>query len=201
MMVHISKKLGVVFSALFLIWTIGFILFLIAVSVVKPSEPDLDIQTDVIIVLTGGQNRINTGLDLLNDGKAGYLFISGVNDQVKIEELVRMWNPTVEFIPCCIFLGHAAHDTKGNAAEASEFVRRESLDSVRLVTSNYHLPRAWLEFSHALPRRHIIAHPITPTSVDDDSKHFLQLAFGEYNKTILTWIRLYLYPWDTLFKK
>lgn len=186
-------------AGLFLIWAIGFILFLIGVSFVQPS--DTTTQTDAIIVLTGGQNRVNTGLDLLAENKAEYLFISGVNQQVKIEELVRMWRTDLDYMPCCIVLGHAAHDTEGNARETSEWVRREGLQNLRLVTSNYHLPRAWLEFKHALPRRAIIAHPIKPASVDDDSKHFLELSFGEYNKTILTWARLYLYPWDDFFKR
>lgn len=186
-------------AGLFLIWAIGFILFLIGVSFIQPD--DTTTQTDAIIVLTGGQNRVNTGLDLLAENKAEYLFISGVNQQVKIEELVRIWRTDLDYMPCCIVLGHAAHDTEGNARETSEWVRREGLQSLRLVTSNYHLPRAWLEFTHALPRRTIIAHPIKPTSVDDDSKHFLELSFGEYNKTILTWARLYLYPWDEFFKR
>lgn len=184
---------------LFWVWIFGFVLFLIAVTVVRP---DADAgPSDAIIVVTGGQNRVNTGLDLLADNKSGLLFISGVNDKVKIEELVRMWRADFDFIPCCIILGHAAHDTEGNARESSAWIRRENIQSYRLVTSNYHMPRAWLEFRHALPNRQIIAHPIRPSSIDDDSKHFLGLSFGEYNKTILTWIRLYLYPWDQIFKK
>jgi uncharacterized SAM-binding protein YcdF (DUF218 family) len=185
-------------TGLFLVWAVGFLLFLIGVALAVPDE-DIP-QVDAIIVLTGGQNRINTGLDMLDRGQAGYLFISGVNDQVRIEDLVRLWRPETEFIPCCIFLGMAAHNTTGNAEETSAWVRREGLDSLILVTSNYHMPRAWLEFSHALPRRLIIPHPIRPTSIDDDSKHFLQLAFAEYNKMIATWIRLYVFPWDKMVK-
>jgi uncharacterized SAM-binding protein YcdF (DUF218 family) len=188
------RGLALLATSLFLVWAVGFFLFLIGVILTVPDDEIP--QVDAIIVLTGGQNRINTSLDLLDRGQAGYLFVSGVNDQVKIEELVRLWRPGTDFIPCCIFLGRAANDTKGNADETSAWVRREGLDSIILVTSNYHMPRAWLEFSHALPRRLIIPYPIRPTSVDDDSKHFVQLAFGEYNKMILTWVRLYVFPWD-----
>lgn len=190
------KKAAMAAALLVLAWVCGFLIFLIAVSVITPDEDAP--QVDAIIVLTGGQNRVNTGLDLLRDGYAGYLFVSGVNEQVAIQDLVRMWDPEADFIPCCIFLGRAALDTEGNARESSAWVRREGLDSIRLVTSNYHTPRAWLEFSHALPRRHIVLHPIRPASMDEDSRHFLRLSFGEYNKTLLTWVRLYVYPWDRI---
>lgn len=175
------------------LWAMGWVLFLIAVTVEKPEKPDQ--RTDAIIVLTGGQNRINSGLDLLAAGKAQYLFISGVNKSVTIEQLVRMWDPQFEYIPCCIVLGVAAGNTEGNARESSEWAREQGIQSIRLLTSNYHLPRAWLEFTHALPRRSFIANPIKPTSADYDSKHFMRLSFSEYNKTLLTWARLYLYPW------
>lgn len=186
---------AIAFVVVFLgwLWLMGWVLFLIGVTVAKPDK--VDEPTDAIIVLTGGQNRINTGLDLLAAGKAHYLFISGVNEHVTIEQLVRLWKPNFDVIPCCIVLGLAANNTEGNARESSEWVREQGVGSVRLVTSNYHLPRAWLEFTHALPRHAIITHPIKPTSADYDSKHFIRLSFGEYNKTLLTWARLYIYPW------
>lgn len=177
-------------------WAVGWVIFLLAVTVVQPKYPDES--TDAIIVLTGGQNRINTGLDLLLGGKAHLLFISGVDERVTIEQLVRLWKPDFEYVPCCIALGHNANNTEGNARESSEWVRRQNIGSIRLVTSNYHLPRAWIEFTHALPQHKIIAHPIHPTSIEGDSKHFLRLSLGEYNKTLLTWVRLYIYPWDQL---
>lgn len=187
------------FTAGLWVWLMGWLLFLIGVTFVYPSQPIE--QTDAIIVLTGGQNRVNSGLDLLADNKAEYLFISGVNPNVKIEELVNLWRTDLDYIPCCIILGQAADNTEGNAEESSEWVRAQNLKSIRLLTSNYHMPRAWLEFRHALPRKKIIVHPIHPTSMDIDSKHFLEISFGEYNKTILTWIRLYVYPWDELMSK
>ncbi len=192
------KKIVFWTAGLLWLWVAGFILFLIGVTLVQPkyiAQP-----TDAIIVLTGGQNRINTGLDLLKENKAHLLFISGVNRNVSIEQLVRLWDPNFDYIPCCIAIGHEAYDTEGNARESSEWVRRQNIKSIRLVTSNYHLPRAWLEFTHALPQHEFIAHPIKPSSIEDDSRHFLRLSIGEYNKTLLTWGRLYLYPWDRLYE-
>ncbi len=190
------KITGIAAAGLFWIWAVGFVLFLIGVTFTD--APKKLEYTDAIIVLTGGQNRVNTGLDLLMKGKADHLFISGVNPNVTIENLVRIWDPKFDYIPCCIALGYAANNTEGNARESSEWARAQNIKTIRLVTSNYHLPRAWLEFTHALPQHKIIAHPINPTSVEDDSKHFLKLSLGEYNKTVLTWVRLYIYPWNIL---
>lgn len=182
--------------SLVLLWLAGWGIFMFSVTMAKPQK--VKQATDAIIVLTGGQNRINTGLDLLAAGQAKYLFISGVNKSVTIEHLVRLWKSDFEYIPCCIVLGVAANNTEGNARESAEWVREQGIDSVRLVTSNYHLPRALVEFRHALPRHDIIAHPIKPSITDYDRKHFLRLSFGEYNKTLLTWVRLYIYPWNRL---
>lgn len=178
------------------LWGLGFVLFLIGVTVSSPAEP-LE-KTDAIIVVTGGQNRINTGLELLQQGKAQYLFISGVNQNVTIEQIVHLWKPDIDFIPCCIVLGHSADNTEGNARESSYWVRQQGLQSIRLVTSNYHLPRTWLEFTHALPRRKIIIHPVKPITLEDGSRDYMHLGFSEYNKTLLTWFRLNIYPWDRL---
>ena len=179
-------------------WFFGYILFLIGVTFTQPHMPPE--KTDAIIVLTGGQNRINTGLELLEQGKADHLFISGVNPDVTIEQLVRIWKPDIDVIPCCIALGYAASNTEGNARESSQWVRDMNLKSIRLVTSNYHLPRAWLEFTHALPRRTIIAHPIKSAALESGSRQHMKLSFAEYNKTLLTWVRLYVYPWDRIVK-
>lgn len=194
--IKLLKFTGLSLAALFWVWAIGLVLFLIGINATHPQKK-LE-YTDAIIVLTGGQHRVNTGLDLLMQGKADHLFISGVNPNVTIENLVSLWDPNFTYIPCCIALGYAANNTEGNARESSEWARAQNIRTIRLVTSNYHLPRAWLEFNHALPRHKIIAHPISPTSVEGDSRHFLKLSLGEYNKTVLTWVRLYIYPWNVL---
>ncbi len=195
---RIFRLLGVSIGAMLWVWIFGYVLFLMGVTFVTPHLPDE--KTDAIIVLTGGQNRINTGLALLESGQADHLFISGVNPGVTIEQLVKYWNPDIETIPCCIALGYAASNTEGNAKESSKWVRDMDIKSIRLVTSNYHLPRAWLEFSHALPRRAIITHPIRSDSLADGSRSHMKLSFAEYNKTLLTWVRLYIYPWDHIVK-
>ena len=163
----------------------GFFLFHARHEAVGPTP-----RTDAIIVLTGGPGRINAGLDLLRGGLAGKLLISGVDSRVSVEKIISMWRKDSE-PPCCITLGHEARNTAENAAEAKKWLEREKASSALLVTSGYHMPRARLEFSHALPEVKILPHPIMEESEAEDKKSLL-FAFEEYNKTIFTWLRLTL---------
>jgi uncharacterized SAM-binding protein YcdF (DUF218 family) len=66
---------GVVLAAL--VFAGGFALFATHVSgLTTPQNPSA---ADAIIVLTGGQSRIDAALDLLKSGKGERLLISGVN--------------------------------------------------------------------------------------------------------------------------
>lgn len=183
---RLCSFLGFCLIGLSWLWISGFVLFLAYVTLATPQEPDA--RTDAIIVLTGGQNRIHTGLSLLTQGKADYLFISGVNPGVTIEQIVNQWDPNAD-IPCCIILDHAAENTEQNARESGTWIRSMRIDSVRLVTSSYHLPRALMEFHHAMPRHTMITHPIKSPVMEDGSRDFLRLGLSEYNKTLMAWVR------------
>ena len=63
-------------------------------------------------VMTGGTGRVEAGLKLLQAGAAPRLFISGVNKDVKVHELIRGQEANA-----AITLGYEAEDTKGNADE------------------------------------------------------------------------------------
>ena len=55
--------------------------------------------TDAIVVLTGGSLRLPSGIALLREGKGDKLFVSGVNQGVNLEDLLRIsgkdrdWRP------------------------------------------------------------------------------------------------------------
>lgn len=125
------------FMTLVLIWALGWLWFSASVVAAKPQQ--LDTKTDAIIVLTGGGKRVDTGLDLLADGKAKYLFISGVNSKVKPEELIALWKGDHKKVLPNLTLGYAADSTATNATESQEWIRKHDIHSVRLVTANYHM--------------------------------------------------------------
>lgn len=171
------------------VWFAGFIAFVCTIWSI-PAPPD-DLHTDGIVVLTGGANRVNTGLDLLKAGKAERLLISGVHDRVSEEKLVSLWKGGNE-APCCITLGHEAHNTAGNAQETAAWAAKQNMRTVRLVTSGYHMPRAWLELHYAMPDVILVPHPVRPGATETEQKNFWLLAFPEYNKTILIAAQHYL---------
>ena len=133
----------------------------------RAARPEVDDggRTDAIVVLTGGSERLSTGLALLADERASALFVSGVSGEVSLEALLRQSGQTSGGLPCCIVLGHAAADTRGNALETADWMRRQGYSSLRLVTANYHMARSLLEFRRVMPEAVIIPHPVHPASV------------------------------------
>ena len=116
--------------------------------------------TDAIVVLTGGRLRLESGIDLLEAGAGRKLFVSGVNQHVDRDALLRVLGPLPDSTTCCIVLGHDADDTLGNARETAEWMRQERYRSLLLVTSWYHMPRSRMEFVRAMPQIAIAVHPV-----------------------------------------
>lgn len=126
---------------------------------------DADSPTDAIVVLTGGTERLDTGLTLLRQKMGRKLFVSGVYRGVDVAELLRLSRQKPDEVECCIVLGHAADNTVGNAVETAAWMHSEGYHSLRLVTSNYHMERSLLEFRYAMPDVTIVPHPVFPHKV------------------------------------
>ena len=174
-------------SLVFLAWCIGLHHFSRLIPVPLPRT---DITTDAIVVLTGGAGRVGEGLSLLERGLGRKLFVSGVYRGVDVRELLKLAQRTPGNLECCIALGYAADNTKGNASETAEWIRRENIGSVRIVTASYHMPRSLLEFRQVLPRGvRIVPHPVFPEGFPSVSwwREFgsIQLAISEYHKYLL----------------
>jgi uncharacterized SAM-binding protein YcdF (DUF218 family) len=171
----------------FAFWFAGLVWF-----ATPPPTEDRPTVTDAIVVLTGGSLRLQSGIELLLEGKGRELFVSGVNEEVELNELLRVSGNPPDWISCCIALGHEADNTLGNAREAAQWLRRKGFRSLRLVTAWYHMPRSLLEFDRAMPEIEIIAHPVFP---DQISHHWwaawgtVTLLVGEYDKYLGALVR------------
>jgi len=183
-------------AAAIAVWLGGFVWF-VASSYLMHTDPSS--LTDAIVVVTGGRQRLETGLELFSAGKAKKLFISGVNQHVDRDELLRTVGPIPENAACCIAIGRTAADTFGNAHESAEWMREEGYRSLRLVTSWYHMRRSLLEFGRAMPQVGIIPHPVYAHHVDPErwwSWHGAPLLIlGEYDKYLVTWALPLLGRW------
>lgn len=152
-------------AVLAMLWLVGLVWF-------ATSLPDLvddpDSPTDAIVVLTGGSERLSTGIELLRHKRAHKLFVSGVYRGVEVAELLKLSRQKPEEVECCIVLGHAAESTEGNAVETAAWMGREHFSSLRLVTGSYHMRRSLLEFESAMPGVRLVPHPVFPTQVKQD---------------------------------
>jgi uncharacterized SAM-binding protein YcdF (DUF218 family) len=157
------RRMATAGAAFFVLWAAGFIWF-----ATPPSAENLTTASDAIVVLTGGRLRLQSGIELLREGKGRKLFVSGVNQQVGLDELLRISGNAPDWAACCTALGHDAEDTLGNARETARWARQQGLRSLRLVTAWYHMPRSILEFDRAMPEIEIIAHPVFPEELKRD---------------------------------
>lgn len=183
MVIKIFKSIVAAFMVLFLFWFAGGIWFSVTTITAQPDQSE--VKEDALVVLTGGQERINTALDLLDKGYAEKLFISGVNQDVKASDLIHLWGGNTDI--CCIDLGYNAKDTKGNAIESKDWIKDNNFKSIRLITSNYHMARAAIEFKNTMPDIHIYKHPVH--AISKDRLNFWKVIFEEYNKTLIAWLQ------------
>ena len=88
-----------------------------------------------------------------------------------------------------IDIGHAADNTAGNAAETAAWAENNGIQSLRIVTSVYHLPRSLLEFRQAMPDVKLVPHPVFADHVKRDEWWLwpgtARLIVGEYIKYLL----------------
>lgn len=117
---------------------------------------------DGIVVVTGGADRIDEALALLEQYKGRRLLISGVNVSSTPEQFRRRWPGREPLFDCCVDLDYQARNTYGNAIESRAWAKRNGIRSFILVTASYHLPRTLVEFEAAMPDIAIAAYPVVP---------------------------------------
>ena len=166
------------------LWLIGFAGFCLYALSFKFQEAE---HSDAIVVLTGGGERISTALDLLEKHYADYLLISGVHPSVKVGDLAKGMSQDIRDK---ITLDYLAQNTRGNALETANWISRNKIKSVILITSFYHMPRSVFEVLKESPNLHIIPQPVFPksfnNSVDWIRTRYAWLLFIEYHKFLAT---------------
>lgn len=169
-------------------WVVGFMFFCGKIYGYSIDEYH---KTDAVVVLTGGRNRIAESIRLLNNNLANRLFISGVSENVSIKDIEDKAKIYIDN-PELVELGYKARDTVGNAREVKEWTEKNNINSVRLVTSNYHLPRSMLELYALNTKFVILPHPVYSDHLS--KKWFMswgtfKFTASEYNKFLLAWMR------------
>ena len=163
------------FSFLVMLYALGFVLF--AVTLGKPADEAP--RTDAAVVITGGPGRIEHALDVLSEGKAKRLLVAGTDPSVTKRDLVALTGGRERLFRCCVDLGSESVDTRSNAEEAKRWLERRNYDSLRLITSDWHMRRAGFEFDRVVGGEHEIVRDAVPTEPGFGT------LFAEYNKYVL----------------
>ncbi|MCO6418263.1 YdcF family protein [Siccirubricoccus sp. KC 17139] len=158
-----------------------------------PPAPEQE--TAGIAVLTGGAERVATGLRLLQQERAAKLLISGASPRTTLADLARSAGMEPAALAGRVTLGSGATSTRGNAAEIADWARAEGIGSLRVVTAAYHMPRALLELRRVLPGVLLVPHPVVPASLRDREAggrwRTWSLLAGEYLKLLAAWAGLH----------
>ena len=166
-----------IIAGLLIAWALGFVVF--AVTLPGPAAPT---HADAVIVLTGGEGRIDRAMQTLRASWAPKMLVSGVDSEVTEAQFAARYHVPPEQMDCCVTLGYQSVDTHTNAREAAEWVAADGAHSARLVTSDWHMRRAAFELQRALPHGFTLILDGVPT------KPSFRTLFMEYNKLVARWI-------------
>ena len=160
--------LRLIFNSLMLAFGLLAIGFLIFTRSIERSQPEPERTADGIAVLTGGVARIDEAMKLLAQQKAKRLLITGVNRTTSMEALKQLANEGDQLFSCCVDIDKEARDTIDNATETSQWVAQHHYNSIIVVTSNYHMPRALAELARVMPGVTLIPYSVVYNNVHLD---------------------------------
>ena len=147
------------------------------------------------IVLTGGNHRVKKTLEIFFKVKNNEknLFISGVGKGFSnntLKNLTKDKFNNEQIIECCINIEGVSNNTFSNAVESLKWVKTKKITSFVLLTNNYHMPRAMLEFKNIFKNI-----KITPYIFTDKNNYWWKKSINfisEYFKYKFTYLRINL---------
>lgn len=160
-----------------LAWLAGFVWFLHVVG----RTTEIPSHTDGIVAFTGGPDRVETALRLLDEGRADHLLLSGIGGGAELPELAHLAGLRATPLYARVTLGRSATTTRGNAVETAAWARAASIQSLLVVTASYHMPRAMGELSRALSNVRLYPVPVSTGRATP-----LRLLAEEYVKYLLS---------------
>ena len=195
-----------IFKILFIVSIIS-ILLIFLISLFRFKETILSFkkynstESSNIVILTGGTNRIKDGLKIIEgfnkSRKINFKILvsgtgKGFTKKILMKQIEPNFNP--DLIECCIDLDSVSKNTFTNAIETSKWARKNNISKFILITSNYHMPRAILEFKNIMPNKKIYTFSIKPKKHNIKkwlhSYQTFNLIFLEFCKYIFASLRI-----------
>ena len=149
------------------------------------TTPDDVPQADAIVIFTGtAKARLETGLDLLALGKGKRLLISGMYKNQDFDTLSALAPDKLQWVNCCVDLDYVADNTLTNAQQTALWSEAHGYQSLILVTSAHHVPRAFLELRRTMPTARLSSWSVVTDKVHLDDwwtyPGTTSLLIGEY---------------------
>ena len=165
---------------------------------ISDEEIQLDRKADGIVVLTGAASRIPDAIVLLTTERGQRLLITGVHRTTTAREIAQLTALNEKVFACCIDLDRTALNTVGNAIETRRWAREKGFNSLIIVTSNWHMPRAMAELERQLPDVVLIPFPVVSEKVKSEpwwsNAATARLLVAEYLKYVFALVRMHLDP-------
>jgi uncharacterized SAM-binding protein YcdF (DUF218 family) len=135
-------------------------------------------------------------MELLANGYGKRLLISGVHPLSGTSDISRSLPDNQSLLNCCVDLDRSAVNTRSNAAETRRWAHERGFKSLIVVTSNYHMPRAIVELSHAMPEISLIPFAVVGDKWREEpwwsNGGTLRLVLSEYIKYLAAEVRVRL---------
>lgn len=97
-------------------------------------------KVDVIVVLTGGDGRIDTAVDLYENRFGSTLVLSGVHKNATLTSILGSKYNTIS--TSNILIDRKSKNTFENAVETKKLLANHRVKSIMIVTSKYHMVRS-----------------------------------------------------------
>lgn len=181
-----QKTVWLILISASLIFIISFFCFFIKdLEVVADEVP----YVDAIVVLTGGAGRVEEGLRLFREGRGGYLILSGVEETSTLDTIFPGRNLKAIVETSRIIIDIKSKRTIDNALNVKKIVEDKGINSLVLVTSNYHMKRAFTLFSKTVPGDvRLYRHPVNGPNFKNNewwqNWKSLKLVTSEFSKYI-----------------
>lgn len=153
------NKLALYAFLLFIFFiTYSFIVFL---RQIEYEEVIYNNSSDGIAVLTGGKGRISLGLELFKNNRNLKLIISGVDKKVSDKSIL----PDNLKNRSNITIDKDSESTYQNAKVISNWLAKNKLKNITIISSYYHMPRSMLLMQAQTPNIKFYAYPVKKKNI------------------------------------